>query len=191
MDRLLQWLGMCWLAASLALASVGLAAAQSSVVVRLEPAGASNVSGTATLTAVGAGTQVTLQIAGLAPGSTANASMHAGTCATPSASAAALPALTAGAKGEAAASGPILFRGSEQVALADIADGAHNITVSGPNGVIACGVIPSLATGADNNLPATGSSTPWLLAGLLLSAGLLAIAGGLWLQNQRNVGRRA
>ncbi len=161
------------------------------VALLLESAGGSNVSGNALLTAEGAGTRVTLDVVGLAPGTSATATLHGGTCATPGASAATLPALTANESGTATATGLILFRGTENVALTEIADGDHNIAVAGPSGIVACGQIPRLtASAADNTLPATGAATPWLLAGLLLSAGLLAVGGGLRLQRHRSWSHR-
>ena len=187
MTRLLRRLAACLLVMALVVASTGLAVAQGSVTVRLDPAGGSNVSGTATLTAEGQGTRVNLEVTGLAAGTDARTTLHAGTCATPGASAAALPALTAGANGQATASGMILFRGTENVALADIADGAHIIAVAGPDGTVACGQVPSLGGAAGGSrLPATGAATPGLLAALLAGAGLLAAGGGLWLRRRQD-----
>lgn len=100
----------------------GLVMAQETVTVQLDPVGDSQVSGTATLTAAGDGTDVALDITGLAPGTDAQATMQAGTCATPSASFATLPALEADAAGRATATGSVLFRGTENVALATMAD---------------------------------------------------------------------
>lgn len=102
--------------------------------------------------------------------------MQAGTCATPGASAATLPALTADANGKASVTGAVLFRGAENVALTVMTDGAHTITVMGPGGVVACCQIPALE---GDNLPATGASTPWLATTLLLGTGVLMIGGGV------------
>ena len=85
----------------------------------------------------------------------------------------------------------IRLRGTENIALTEIADGDHTIAVAGPNGIVACGQIPRLrATAVSNRLPAIGSATLELLAGLLLSAGLLAVGGGLPLQRDRNWSHR-
>ena len=62
----------------------GIVMAQEVVTVQLDPVGDSGVSGTATLTSAGDGTQVELDIKGLAPDADARGSMHAGTCAMPS-----------------------------------------------------------------------------------------------------------
>ena len=187
MMRSLRWLGASLLLLFLVVASTGLALAQTSVTVQLEPIGGSNVSGTATLTAEGNGTRVSLDIAGLAPSTTAQATMHAGTCAAPGASAAELPDLTADANGRATANGQILFRGTESVALATMADGQHIIAVGDPNGTLACGVIASReGSSADAGLPAAGIATMWPAVGLLLGAALLAIIGGLWIQTWRS-----
>ena len=178
MVRSLRWLGLFLLVLSLVAGSAGTAMAQGNVTVRLEPVGGSNVRGTATPTAEGNGTRVRLDLAGLAAGSAGQATLHAGTCAAPSASSAVLATLTANARGAATASGQVLFRGTAPVAMTEIADGDHNIAVAGANGVVACGQIAQ----AGNLLPATGTTTPWLLAGLLLGAALLAMGGGLRLQ---------
>ena len=180
MLRLLRWLGPTLVMLFLVVGSTGQAVAQTTIAVRLDPVGDSNVSGMATLTAEGEGTRVSLDVAGLAPGTQAHATMQAGTCASPGASAATLPSLTADANGKATASGPILFRGTMPVALTGIADGAHSIAVAGPSGVVACGLITRLgASAASDGLPATGASRPWLPAGLLLGAGLLVAGGGV------------
>jgi hypothetical protein len=115
--------------------------AQQAVSVQLDPMSGSGVSGTATLTAAGDGTNVTLDVQGLTPGADAQATMHAETCATPSASFAQLPALKADASGKATATGAVLFRGAEPVALATMADGAHVIAIQQGGQVVACGVI--------------------------------------------------
>ncbi len=182
MLRTRRWLGAALLVLFLVVASTGLAAAQDGVTLQLEPVGGSSVSGTARLTAQGNGTQVSLEVSGLASGSTVRATLQAGTCDTPGASTAALPELTAEASGAASATGPILFRGTEQVALEAIADGAHTITVANADGVLACGIIPEPGTtGGSAGLPATGMLTLWMPALLLVGASLLASGAALWL----------
>jgi hypothetical protein len=52
--------------------------AQEAVIVQLDPVGESGVSGTATLIAAGDGTDVVLDVEGLAPGADAQATKHAG-----------------------------------------------------------------------------------------------------------------
>lgn len=88
----------------------GVVIAQEVITVRLDPVGDSGVSSTATLIAAGDGTTVELEIKGLAPGADARSTMHAGTCAMPSASFAALPDLKADATGRATATGSALSR---------------------------------------------------------------------------------
>ena len=68
--------------------------------------------------------------------------MYANTCAEPSASFAALPELKADAGGKATATGSIRYRGTEAVALATMADGAHIIAIQTGH-MVACGVIPA------------------------------------------------
>ena len=169
----------------------GMAMAQETVTVRLDPVGESGVSGTATLTAVGEGTNVALDINGLEAGAEARATMHAGTCALPSASFAELPALQADATGRATATGSVLFRGTENVGLATMADGEHIIAIQAGGQVAACGVIPRLeSASAPAELPATGgaafSRTP-AIAGVL---GLCALSAGLFLRQRHRPRRR-
>jgi len=78
----LTWLHLfATLLLGLVLLLPGTVLALETVTVRLDPVGASGVSGTATLTAAGDGTDVVLDISGLAPGVDARATMQAGTCA--------------------------------------------------------------------------------------------------------------
>jgi hypothetical protein len=156
----------------------GASMAQEQVTVQLESVAGSGVSGTAVLTAAGDGTHVALDVEGLAPGATARATMQAGTCAMPSASFAALPDLTADAAGRATASGSVLFHATENVALAVMADGEHIIAIH-TDQVVACGVIPKLAS-APELLPASGGvAPPSLLAAALVVLGLCALLAGL------------
>lgn len=187
MVRALRWFGMGLLMLTVAVNSATSAIAQAAITIQLEPVAGANVSGTAVLAEEGDATRVTLNVAGLAPGTNATASLQAGTCATPGASAAALPALTADADGRATANGAVLFRGTENVALATIADGAHTIMVAAPGGATACGVIPSAGASMPSGvLPAAGASTIWLPAGLLLGGTLLALAAGIRLRVRRS-----
>lgn len=162
----------------------GMGMAQEVITVQLDPVGGSAVSGTATLMAAGDGTDVALEITGLGPGAAARATMHGNTCAMPSASFAALPDLKADATGQAVATGSVLFRGTENVALAAMADGEHIIAIQ-TDQVVACGVIPALASApAPATLPATGAAA---LSGWVVTAGILglcALAAGLLLQRR-------
>ena len=159
----------------------GLATAQDVVTVQLDPVGESGVSGTATLTAAGDGTDVDLDIKGLAPGVDARGSMHAGTCAMPSASFAALPDLKADETGRTTATGSVLFHGTENVALATMADGEHIITIQAGGQVVACGTIPKLAPGG---LPVTGGEGTSLGAVVAVGLGLCATSAGLFLRQR-------
>jgi len=167
----------------------GMVTAQQAVTVRLDPVGESGVSGTATLTAAGDGTDVAIDVTGLALGADARATMHAGTCTTPSASFAALPDLKADATGRATATGTVLFRGTEPVALATMADGEHVIAIQAGQ-VVACGVIPRLTSApAPPPLPVTGGAAFSLVAAIAAVLGLCTLSAGLFLQ-QRNRPRR-
>jgi LPXTG-motif cell wall-anchored protein len=151
--------------------------AQESVTVQLDSMNGSRVTGTATLRVANGGTDITLAIEGLMPSTTARATLQAGTCAQPSASAAALPELQADATGRATATGAVLFRGTEPVALATIADGAHILAIQTEQ-VVACGVIPNLtaASSPPAQLPVTGGAAS---ANLLVSMGVLALSAVL------------
>lgn len=142
--------------------------ARMSVTAQLDPVGDAGVSGTATLTTAGDiahapnlddATQVVLDIGGLQPGATVEASLHAGSCDVPGASAAALPGLTADAMGRATATGMVLFRGTENVAFSTITDGDHIIRITSGGSEAACGSIPAgslggsmLAAGEDHQV---------------------------------------
>jgi len=152
--------------------------AQEVVTVQLDPVGESGVSGTASLMAVGDGTQVELDIKGLAPSVDARGSMHAGTCAMLSASFAALPDLKADETGYAKATGSVLFHGTENVALATMADGEHIIAIQAGGQVVACGTIPTLAPAG---LPVTGGEATSLGAAVAVGLGLCALFAGLFL----------
>jgi hypothetical protein len=162
----------------------GMLMAQEAVTVQLDPVGESGVSGTATLAAAGDGTDVALDIQGLAPGADARATMQANTCDMPSASFAALPDLKADANGRATATGSVLFHGTENVALETMADGEHIITIQ-TGQVVACGVIPKLASAAaPPTLPGTGGvpfSHQAATAGVL---GFCALSAGLYLRQR-------
>ncbi|MFB0537022.1 MAG: hypothetical protein ACETWR_18835 [Anaerolineae bacterium] len=169
----------------------GMVIAQEAVTVRLDPMGESGVSGTVTLIAAGDGTNVELDIKGLAPGADARATMHAGTCAMPSASFAALPDLKADATGRATATGSVLFHGTENVALTTMADGEHIIAIQQAGQVVACGVIPMLTSAsAPPTLPVTGGAAFSLMAATAGVLGLCALSAGLFLRQRSQPRRR-
>ncbi len=186
--RQLTWLhllGISLIALAItALFLPGMGLAQEAVTVQLDPMGGSGVSGTATLTAAGEGTNVTLDVKGLAPNTDARATMNANTCAAPSASFAALPDLKADAIGKATATGAVLFRGTEAVALETMADGEHVIAIQAGQ-VVACGVIPKLAPAAAlSTLPATGGAAVPLMAAVAGVLGLCALSAGMALRRR-------
>jgi hypothetical protein len=161
----------------------GMVMAQEAVTAQLDPVGESGVSGTAALIAAGDGTDVTLDIKGLASGADARATMHAGTCAMPSASFAALPDLKADATGRATATGSVLFHGTEDVALATMADGEHIIAIQAGGQVVACGVIPKLmSASAPPILPVTGGMAFSPMAAAVGILGLCALSAGMFLR---------
>jgi hypothetical protein len=168
----------------------GMVLAQEAVTVRLDPVGKSGVNGTATLTAVGDGTYVALDIKGLAPGADARTTMHANTCAMPSASFAALPDLQADATGRATATGSVLFHGTENVALATMADGEHIIVIQ-TGQVVACGVIPKLTSASvPPTLPVSSGTAFSLIAAAAGVLGFCALSAGLLLRQRSQPRRR-
>ncbi len=173
----LRRVAMPLLGLALVLLVAGPVLAQEPVRVRLDPAGSSGVSGTATLTATNGGTSATLEIAGLPAGAASSAQLHAGTCAQPSASFASMPSVTADSNGRGTATGPVRFRGDQDVPLQTFVDGDHVIVVTGLGRVLACGSIPRVAL-----LPTTGEPGLLLAAGLLGALGLFALGGGLLLR---------
>ena len=162
----------------------GMVVAQEPVTVHLDPVGGSGVSGTATLVAAGEGTQVALDITGLAQEADARATMHANTCTMPSASFAALPGLKADATGRATATGSVLFHDMD-VALAIMADGEHIIAIKAGGRIVACGVIPKLSSAsAPPALPVTGGVAFWFTAVPAGILGCCALSAGLFLRER-------
>ena len=179
--RLMQltWLAAWFIVLALLLLP-GMVLAQESILVQLESVDGAGVSGTATLSAAGEGTNVVLDVKGLTPGVAAQGALHAGTCATPSASFAYLPKLEADATGKATATGSILFRGTENVALATMTDGEHIIVIQTEE-VVACGVIPQLTT-PPVSLPITGGVISSLIAMSMGVFGFCLLCAGLFLE---------
>jgi hypothetical protein len=156
----LRVLGMVLAVAAL-LAGPRLALAQQAVTAQLGAQGGSGVTGTATFTAAGDAahaprqedaTQVSLALSGLPAGASAQGSVQAGTCATPGASAAMLPNLTADGGGRASAGGFVQFRGAENVAFPIVVEGGHIVSIVSGGRVVACGAIPR-AAGVASPLP--------------------------------------
>jgi hypothetical protein len=166
------------------------ATAQETLTVQLDPVGDSGITGTVTLTAAGEGTDVTLDVEGLAAGAEVQATMQAGTCDMPSASFATLPTLTADATGTATATGSVLFRGTEDVALTTMADGEHVIAIQAGGEVVACGVIPAFSSAPTApTLPETGGAGLSLAAAGAGVLGLGALSVGLFLWRGRRRGK--
>jgi len=118
--------------------------------------------------------------------------MQAGTCDMPGASFATLPSLTADEAGTATATGSVLFRGTEDVALATMADGEHVIALQTDGQVVACGVIPALSSDSPTPmLPETGGAGFALAAAVAGALGLGALSAGLSLCQGRRSGGAA
>jgi hypothetical protein len=162
---------------------------QQAVLVQIEPVDASGARGTANMSATGTdlGTFVSFQVTGLRPHTPAQVTLHAGSCASPSASFTALPELSADAEGKAMGTGTVLFRGVENVPLATLADGEHIIALSQSGRVVACGTIPNTqgAPADPVGMPVTGgpSGQMVLLTLVLLAVGL--VLAGLRLTRAR------
>jgi hypothetical protein len=130
-------------------------AADGEVTVTLAAAGGSGVTGTAVLSADKAGTRVSIDVRGMQANASAQVSLHAGTCAQPSASFSELPGLQAGGNGVASAKGRVLFRG-EEVQFNSIVDGQHVIAIGSAGRVLACGVVGKTAATLQQALLAEG-----------------------------------
>jgi hypothetical protein len=111
------------------------------VSVLLQSVAGSGVSGTATLSATDGGTTVAVRVSGLIPSEDVLGVINAGRCGSEGASPLALPRLRSNSRGVAHAYGPLRFRGREDVALSDLADGEHVVRIIG-RGEVACGVVP-------------------------------------------------
>lgn len=99
--------------------------------------------GTAILTSTGDGTNVAVRIRGLRPNEDVLGVFYAGDCNEHGASPLALPRLKADGAGQARAYGPLLYRGREDVAISNLADGHYAVRIIG-RGELACGVVPAL-----------------------------------------------
>jgi hypothetical protein len=119
-------------------------AQQGGVTVALSPTTGSTVQGSASITAAGEGTTVAADLRGLPGGSGATITLHAGSCALPSASSLRILVLTADATGHAVASGPIQL-GSGSMPLASFTDGEHLLQVAVAGKILACGQISAQA----------------------------------------------
>jgi hypothetical protein len=163
------------------------------VVVRFESVAGSKVRGAAIVLGKEGGTSVSLHLTGMAPGTPVQAALHAGTCSAPGASFAALPELTPDASGTGSATGPVLFRGRESVALATVADGDHVISIGQSGRAVACARVPTLEGVPDSapGMPRTGDATGqgggqmMLLILAVMSVGLVFV--GLRLKRARTL----
>ncbi|NIO68636.1 MAG: hypothetical protein GTN71_06220, partial [Anaerolineae bacterium] len=91
----------------------------------------------------------------------------------------------------ATATGSVLFHGTENVALATMADGEHIIAIQQAGQVVACGVIPMLTSAsAPPTLPVTGGAAFSLMAATAGVLGLCALSAGLFLRQRSQPRRR-
>jgi hypothetical protein len=105
--------------------------------------GSSGVYGSASFGPYRGGTLTALVVHNLRPGGFARARLHAGTSLRRlSASFTLLPELHANRRGTARVQGRVLFRGIEDVAFADIADGRHSVVIVVRGRIVAFGVVP-------------------------------------------------
>ena len=113
--------------------------------VHLAPTGQSTVTGTTTLVALPNGeTRFELHLSGLTPGAVYGVQLRAGTPAQPSASFTQIIAVTADQRGRSGADGLLRFRDTEPIALLDIADGDHFLSVVSAGQTVASGAIPAV-----------------------------------------------
>jgi hypothetical protein len=167
---------------------MGIGGDHSAAVVLFEPVGGSQVDGAAILSATGkeGGATFSLHVTGLTPGTPAQATLHAGTCSSPSASFARLTELTADTTGRAEASGQVLFRGEESVTLPAIADGEHILAISQSGKTVSCGWLSRFESSptTPSGMPRTGNADLTILVAGLALLGILALSGGLALRRQ-------
>lgn len=132
-------------AAALAVVAVSAAAAAPPLAegVTFKAVAKSGVTGTGTVTQNGIGTAVTVQLAGLQPGSTARVLLRTGRYPRLSASFAKAVNVTADARGRARASSAIRYR-NEPVAFQIVTDGYHVLTVVAGGRIVAIAEIPGL-----------------------------------------------
>ena len=134
-------------AVALVLAAVGAAALRDDgrpvPTAVLKPVAGSGVYGSASFAPWQSGTVATLVVRRLRPGASAEARLYAGTSlARLSASFTRLPILVANRRGAARAHGRVLYRGTDDVAFEDVADGEHSVVVISRGRIVAFGVIP-------------------------------------------------
>jgi hypothetical protein len=145
--------------------SSGQAAAQQTITVQIGPVSGSGASGTATITAAGDVATLAVQAAGLTAGASYPVTLHAGTCATPGASAGQLGTLQPDASGRAQLSATTVRAGATgaplTLTLSLLADGDHVLAIgSSDRGTVACGAIPATAAGARPPAPGGPAARP-------------------------------
>lgn len=111
---------------------------------RLIAADEDRVIGVAVLRASGDGTVAAINVSDLEPETDVHGAINAGNCAEPGASVLALEAIHTDHDGRGRTSGRLLFRGREDVALSDLADGEHVVRLFMDDADVACGRIPRL-----------------------------------------------
>ncbi|HKC73106.1 MAG TPA: hypothetical protein VKF37_02765 [Chloroflexota bacterium] len=118
------------------------ALASQTVTMRLQPVAPARAHGTATLTAVGAGTRVVLDVRGLPPRARALSALHGGTCSHFGLSTTVVVALRADATGRARAAGRLLFHGKQNIRLSVLTDADHVLVIVLAGHIVACGTFP-------------------------------------------------
>ena len=161
------------------------------VVVRLESVGGMRVRGAAILTGKEGGSSISLHATGLTAGTSAQATLYGGTCATPGASFAALPALNIDASGTGTVTGLVLFRGTESVALATLADGDHVISINQSGRAVACARIPTMEGLPDNmpGMPRTGGPGGQMMLLMIAALSISLMLIGSRLRSTRTVNK--
>jgi len=127
-----------------AIVAAGASAANPTETVRFTPVANSGVTGSATLGANGAGTRVSVRLAGLAPNASARVLLRTGAWPRVSASFASAVTVKADANGRARAASAVRFR-NEPVSWTIVADGDHVLTVVSGGRVVAYAAIPGMS----------------------------------------------
>lgn len=168
--------------AALTLGQTNPAFAFPTITASLASVSGASATGTATVSGVDDAATVTVDLTGLAPGTTYRVLLQAGTCATPSASSGLLGTIQADSSGQGKLTSTTARAGAvgtpTPLTLSLLGDGDHVISVAGPT-TVACGSIPR----AVRALPTTGEPAPiWPAIGL----GVLTLAAGIVLRRRQS-----
>lgn len=157
------------LGAILAIAMINVAAAADTITVTLAPVGSSGISGTATLTAIGANTDVVVNLTGAPAGASEPIHIHTGQCG-PTLGGVKYPLKNV----EGGTSTTTVNASLASLQTGGFAINAHESAANIKN-YIACGNIPAMAAAAASSALPKSGGTPILP--VVIVAGVLAATG--------------